>query len=62
MLLGQIDLGPCDLDVLAVQLTGALEGPFLLYLTASDIGDTDPHGGDLLARGWQDLVERVSRR
>ena len=30
VLLGQMDLGPADLDVLAVQLSAALDGPLLL--------------------------------
>ena len=34
----------------------------LLYLTASDIGDADPRGGERLTRGWGELVERISRR
>src|ERR1700733_9303435 len=36
MLLGQTDVGAADLDVLAVQLTAALDGPLLLYLSAAD--------------------------
>ena len=35
VLLGQMDLGPVDLDMLAVQLTAALDGPLLLYLSAA---------------------------
>jgi polyketide synthase 12 len=41
MLLGQIHLGTADLDVLAFQLTAALEGPLLLYLSASDLTEAD---------------------
>jgi len=57
MLLTQLDLGPADLDLLAIQLTGALDGPLLLYLSASDLGHTEPQ----LAHAWQDLVQRVCR-
>src|SRR5215469_5320951 len=42
MLLGQIDLGPADLEILAMQLTAALDGPLLLYLSAADLADTAP--------------------
>jgi AcrR family transcriptional regulator len=61
VLLGQIPLGAADLDVLAVQLTGALDGPLLLYLSASDLTGAAPQTGERIARGWQDLVERVCR-
>jgi AcrR family transcriptional regulator len=60
ILLGQIPLGAADLDVLAIQLTGALDGPLLLYLSASGL-TAAPRTGDRIARGWQDLVERVCR-
>jgi polyketide synthase 12 len=59
MLLGQLRLGGADLDMLAVQLTAALDGPLLLYLSASDL--TEPAAGieERVARAWQDLVQRV---
>ncbi|WBB68587.1 TetR/AcrR family transcriptional regulator [Micromonospora sp. WMMD812] len=57
VLLAQIDLGPADLDLLAIQLTAALDGPLLLYLSATDLGRAAPQ----LARGWADLVRRVCR-
>jgi polyketide synthase 12 len=60
ILLGQIDLGCTDLDMLAVQLTAALDGPLLLYLSAPDLAATPP-GADRIARSWQDLVQRVCR-
>jgi polyketide synthase 12 len=59
MLLSQIQLGAADLDILAVQLTGALEGPMLLYLSASDLTEGTVHAEDRISRGWQDLVRRV---
>jgi AcrR family transcriptional regulator len=67
ILLGQIPLGAADLDVLAIQLTAALDGPLLLYLSASDLTGAAPQTraapqtGERIARGWQDLVERVCR-
>ena len=68
-LLGQLDLGPADLDVLAMQLTAALDGPLLLYLSADLLSADGPgprsgHPGpaalDRVSRGWQDLVTRVA--
>ena len=59
MLLGQLDLGGADLDMLAVQLTAALDGPFLLYLSASDL--TAPPQAERIADSWQDLVQRLCR-
>jgi AcrR family transcriptional regulator len=59
VLLGQIDLGHADLDILALQLTAALDGPLLLYLSASDL--TGAPQAERIAQGWQDLVLRVCR-
>ncbi len=61
MLLGQAHLDAADLDLLAVQLAAALEGPFLLYLSASDLTEAALHSGERLTQGWQDLVQRVCR-
>ncbi|MFD7098268.1 TetR/AcrR family transcriptional regulator [Streptomyces xanthophaeus] len=60
MLLGQAELRGADLDMMAVQLTAALEGPFLLYLTASPQEEPTGHI-DRMAHAWQDLVERLCR-
>ena len=60
ILLGQMDLGRADLDMLAVQLTAALDGPLLLYLSASDLSAA-PHAAERIADSWQDLVQRVCR-
>jgi AcrR family transcriptional regulator len=60
VLLGQLDLGPADLDTLAIQLTAALDGPLLLYLSASDLG-IGKELGERLADGWADLMRRVAR-
>ena len=61
VLLSQIALGPADLDVLAIQLTAALDGPLLLYLSASDLTGAAAPTGERIAQGWQDLVRRVCR-
>jgi polyketide synthase 12 len=61
MLLGQIQLGTADRDVLAVQLTAALDAPLLLYLSASDLTEAAPQIEEGFARGWQDLVQRICR-
>jgi AcrR family transcriptional regulator len=60
-LLGQIHLGAADLDTLAVQLTAALDGPLLLYLSASDLTEAALQIEERIAQGWQDLVHRICR-
>ena len=60
-LLGEIRLDSADLDVLATQLTGALDGPLLLYLSSTALSETAPELSERLRRGWQDLVQRVCR-
>jgi polyketide synthase 12 len=55
-----MDLGGADLDMLAVQLTAALDGPLLLYLAASD-PTAALHTAERIADSWQDLVQRVCR-
>ncbi len=60
-LLGQLRLGPADLDVLATQLTAALDGPLLLYLSSAALSQTPVRVADRLGRGWSDLVRRVTR-
>ena len=62
LLLGQLRLGAADLDVLATQLTAALDGPLLLYLSSDVLaGDAADNVAERLARGWEDLVRRVAR-
>ena len=64
MLLGQMDLDAdpeTDLDILAVQLTAALDGPLLLYLSASDLTEAAPKIEERIAQSWQNLVQRVCR-
>jgi AcrR family transcriptional regulator len=61
VLLGQAGLGPADLDVLAIQLTAALDGPLLLYLSSAILTQAAPQVSERLGRGWEDLVRRVCR-
>jgi AcrR family transcriptional regulator len=60
VLLGQIGLGCTDVDMLAVQLTAALDAPLLLYLSTPDFTATS-QAAERIARSWQDLVQRVCR-
>jgi len=58
MLLGQMPLDGADLEMLAIQLTAALDGPMLLYLSSSDL--TEPTGiEDRIGQAWQDLIRRI---
>jgi polyketide synthase 12 len=61
VLLGQIGLAAADLDVLAVQLTAALDGPLLLYLSSDDLTEAATQTAERIARSWQDLILRVCR-
>ena len=60
-LLGEMSLGPADLDVLATQLTAALDGPLLLYLSSAVLTQAAPQVSERLGGGWQDLIRRVCR-
>ena len=60
-LLGEICLGPADLDILATQLTAALDGPLLLHLSAATLTGAAGQVSERLTRGWADLVQRVCR-
>jgi AcrR family transcriptional regulator len=60
-LIGQLRLGSADLDVLATQLTAALDGPLLLYLSPAALTRSPARVSDRLGRGWADLVQRVAR-
>ena len=60
MLLARLSLGRADLDMLAVQLTAALDGPVLLYLSSGELADAD-EVEQRMGQAWQDLVERVCR-
>jgi hypothetical protein len=68
LLLGQLgleaagaDRGAVDLDVLATQLTAALDGPLLLYLSSALLTEAAPQVSARLGLGWEDLVRRVGR-
>jgi AcrR family transcriptional regulator len=60
-LLGEMSLDAADLDVLATQLTAALDGPLLLYLSSAILTQAAPQVSERLGRGWQDLIQRVCR-
>ncbi|MFG2074252.1 TetR/AcrR family transcriptional regulator [Nonomuraea maritima] len=61
MLLGRIPLGAADLDLLAMQLTAALDAPLLLYVSASALDAAADRAERRLTSGWRDLVDRVCR-
>ncbi|WP_327100489.1 TetR/AcrR family transcriptional regulator [Nocardia vinacea] len=58
MLLNQARADIPDTDILAIQLTAALEAPVLLYLHATTAADI-AHARKQLADGWERLVERI---
>ncbi len=60
MLLARLSLSGADLDMLTVQLTAALDGPVLLYLSSLELADAD-EVEQRIGQAWQDLVERVCR-
>jgi AcrR family transcriptional regulator len=60
-LLGDLGLPGADLDVLATQLTAALDGPLLPYLSSATLTQTASQVAERLSRGWEDLIRRVSR-
>ena len=60
MLLGQLNLGWADLDMLTIQLAAALDGPVLLYLSSGELADADDVE-QRIGQAWQDLAERVGR-
>jgi hypothetical protein len=62
-LLAEAPVALPDLDSLAIQLTGALEGPMLLYLATSQAPTAAPPGAaNRLADSWQALIERLVRK
>jgi AcrR family transcriptional regulator len=60
-LLGELRLPGADLDILATQLTAALDGPLLLYLSGTTLAGAAGQISERLSRGWADLVRRVCR-
>lgn len=61
VLLGQMRLVAADLDVLAIQLAAALDGPLLLYLSSTQLTEAAAEIEERMCRSWQDLVERIFR-
>lgn len=60
MLLGEIKPAFGDLDVLAAQLTGALDGPLMLQLPAEDLSSVKvQRHRKRLMQGWTELVTRL---
>lgn len=60
MLLGEIKPAFGDLDVLAAQLTGALDGPLMLQLPAEDLSSaTVERQRKRLMHGWTELVTQI---
>lgn len=60
MLLAQLHVDTNDLDVLAMQLTAALEVPLLLYPAPPYHTQPDESFQDRLSRGWEDLVHLLT--
>jgi AcrR family transcriptional regulator len=60
-LLAGLRLGAVDLDVLAIQLTAALDGPPLLYLSSDLLDEDAGQVAERLGRGWEDLVRCATR-
>ena len=60
-LLAEMRLPGADLDILATQLTAALDGPLLLYLSSAILAGTAAQVSARLGQGWEDLVRRVCR-
>ncbi|MEY9895811.1 AcrR family transcriptional regulator [Catenulispora sp. MAP5-51] len=58
VLLGQLHLEGADLDMLAIQLTAALDGPLLLYMTASDLTER-AEIDERMVRAWRDIIQRI---
>ncbi|UGQ15685.1 TetR/AcrR family transcriptional regulator [Yinghuangia sp. ASG 101] len=62
MLLGRAQVRMPELTALSIQLTAALEGPLLLYLTMPE-SDAPPAAevDRFLGDSWQALIERIAR-
>jgi AcrR family transcriptional regulator len=62
VLLGEIKPAFADLDVLASQLTGALDGPLMLQLPADDFSAASAgRRQEQLMQGWTELVTQICR-
>ncbi len=60
-LLGELRLGDVDVDILATQLTSALDGPLLLYLSSDVLARPAPRISERLSEGWEQLIRRICR-
>ena len=60
-LLNQMPLGDVDLEVLTTQLTAALDGPLLLYLSFDLHTDDARQLAERLSRSWEGLIRRALR-
>ncbi len=61
MLLTQLSVDAADLEILAMQLTAALDVPLLLYAPREESLRRAETFEDRLARGWDDLICRLVR-
>jgi polyketide synthase 12 len=62
VLLGEIEPAFADLDVLASQLTGALDGPLMLQFHADDLSSASAERRQKrLMQGWTELVTQICR-
>lgn len=59
-LLEQSGVVSAELGILAMQLNAALDVPLLLYAAPGDGEQVEEAFEDRLARGWEDLVKRLS--
>jgi len=59
-LLAGMRLATADLDVLAIQLTAALDGPPLLFLSSELLDEDAADVTARLGRGWEDLARRIT--
>jgi len=59
-LLVQLHIDAADLDVLAMQLTAALEVPLLLYAAPHDADQPEEPFAGRLSLGWEDLIRRLT--
>lgn len=59
MLLTNIRPPFTDIDILATQLTGALDGPFMLLLLLDGPADDIDSAGQRFKAGWSELITRI---
>ncbi|MFD6196335.1 TetR/AcrR family transcriptional regulator [Mycobacteriaceae bacterium NPDC060252] len=59
MLLTTIRPQVTDMDILAIELAGALDGPFMLILHFEELGDNLEGVGHRLKAGWTQLITKI---